>query len=235
MEIPVYLAMTAAEFRTYNPLPLHPAWLSCLFSPYGQGLSNVPKQLPPNSLLILSDRTSPRGHDTELIFQTLARVIPELHCSGLLLDFERAENEENLEIAKALTSLPCPVAVSATYAHKLDCPVFLPAPPPSEPLNHHIAPWEGREIWLEISALGQTVTITETGAVSNACSTPPLLPFRDNTLSCHYAVDIKENEVTFTLHRTMDDLKALLSTHTSSGVTRAVGLFQEFQSDHNLT
>ena len=227
MKIPVYLAMTAAEFRACGQKPAHPAWLSCLFSPYGRGLSNIPKELPPDSLLILSDRTPVRGHDPELIFQTLSKVIPELSCNGLLLDFERPGNPVAMEIAKALTALPCPVAVSASYAKELDCPVFVPFLPPSEPLEHRIAPWQGRDIWLEVSSQAQSITVTAAGAHTQDCVAPSQLPHYDTDLYCHYAIDIQNDAATFTMRRTQEDIQALLNAGNALGVTRGVGLYQE--------
>ena len=228
MEIPVYLAMTAAEFRTDPVLPPHPAWLSCLFSPYGRGLSNVPKQLPPGSLLILSDRTPPCGHDPELIFDTLSEVTSNLSCSGLLLDFERPGSDEAASIAKRLTALPCPVAVSALYARGLDCPVFIPPLPPSEPPEPHIAPWAGREIWLEISAQAQFITVTESGSTIQDCTIPPLLPHKDQNLICHYATNVQDNAITFSLTRTMEDILELFTAHPSHSISCVVGLHQDF-------
>ena len=49
------LAMTAAELGA-APLPSHPAWMACHFSPYSTGLTNLPPKLPQDSLLILNDR-----------------------------------------------------------------------------------------------------------------------------------------------------------------------------------
>lgn len=227
MEIPVYLAMTATEFRTCSQQPVHTAWLSCLFSPYGRGLSNIPKELPPNSLLILSDRTPVCGHDPELIFQTLSQAIPALSCSGLLLDFERPGNREAMEIAKALIALPCPVALSASYAKELDCPVFVPLLPPSEPLEPHIAPWQGRDIWLEISNQAQTCTVTESGVTIRDCFAPPQLPQYDSDLICHYAIDIQDNAVSFTMQRTTADIQTLLAAGSTMHITRGIGLYQE--------
>lgn len=237
MEIPVYLAMTATEFRTCSTLPPHVGWLSCLFSPYGRGLSNIPKQLPPNSLLILSDRTPPLGHDPGLICETLSEIISNLSCSGLLLDFEQPNNNELSEIANALISLQCPVAVSASYARELDCPVFLPPPPPSSPLEHHIAPWAGREIWLEISNQAQAITVTETGSSSQSCIPPSASPHIDQNLCCHYSIDLQPEAATFTLHRTLQDWEKLLAAAPTLGITHAVGLSQEFSPpppQHNL-
>ena len=227
MEIPVYLAMTAAEFRSCGSLPPHTAWLSCTFSPYGQGLSNIPKWLPPNSLLILSDQTPISEHDPELVFHTLRKTLGDLSCSGLLLDFERPIYQEAQEIAKKLSTLPYPVAVAAPYAEGLDCPVFLPSPPPSRHLEAHLAPWRGREIWLEISPQAQTITITKSGATFHNRSAPSALPNVDKELFCHYGLDIQENAAIFTLNRTLADFTELLSSTAHNLPTRAIGLYQE--------
>ena len=52
MAITPFLAMTAAEIEHSTPLPPNVAWMACHFSPYGAGLSNLPKNLPAGSLLI---------------------------------------------------------------------------------------------------------------------------------------------------------------------------------------
>ena len=120
MAIHTYLAMTAAEFAATENLPEHVAWMACHFSPYGTGLSNLPHSLPPGSLLILNDRIPIYGHDPNRIGQQLLESAEIIHCSGLLLDFQRADVEESLRLAAHLISaLPCPVAVSDCYADPL--------------------------------------------------------------------------------------------------------------------
>ncbi|MBE6960069.1 MAG: hypothetical protein E7448_05030 [Ruminococcaceae bacterium] len=228
MEIPVYLAMTAAEFRSYSPLPEHPAWLSCLFSPYGPGLSNIPKQLPPGSLLILSDRTPIRGHDPELIFQILSQTLPRLSAKGLLLDFEGPVTAESLEIIQKLVALPCPVAVSAKHARDMNCPVFVPYLPPSEPQEVHLEPWKGREIWLEVSTTAQEIIVTASGTTFRTAAVHHNLLHKDEKLHCHYGININKNEVRFTLQRKIQDVRELLETGKTMGVTLGIGLHQEF-------
>lgn len=227
MEIPLYLAMTASEFRQCRSLPPSVGWLSCLFSPYGRGLSNIPKALPSGSLLILSDLTPICGHDPELIFDTLNHTLSTLSCSGLLLDFERPYNREAAELVEKLTRLPHPLAVSAAYAGDLDCHVFVPCPLPNVSLTDHLAPWHGREIWLEISTQGQTITVTEDGADVRLTEPTSLLPHRDSSLHCHYTINITDTAVSFTLHRTQQDWEEMLRSSFSS-ITRAIGLYQDF-------
>ena len=230
MEIPVYLALTAADFRTCSLLPTHTAWLSCLFSPYGAGLSNIPKHLPNESLVILSDRTSIRNHDPELIYQILSHTLHTLSAKGLLLDFEGPVTSASTEIVQKLVTLPFPVAVSATHAKTLNCPVFLPFLPPSGSLETHLATWKGREIWLEVSTAAERITVSASGATISAAEEQEILPHKDEILHTHYGIDIDENEIRFTLQRTIEDIQELLEAGREMGVVLGVGLHQEFLS-----
>ena len=229
MAIPLYLAMTAAEFGGAAGLPAHPAWMACHFSPYGTGLTNLPRQLPNGALLILNDRTPIHGHDPARIASTLTEVMQTWGCSGLLMDFQRPGCSEAADIAAALAELPFPTAVSDLYAQKLDCPVFLSAPPLRKPLREHLAPWQGREIWLEAALGGECATVTEKG-----CSFAPLpagetpeCPQTDEPLHCRYRIDAAPGRIQFILRRTRENLDTLLAEAASLGVTQAVGLYQE--------
>ncbi|MBP3479717.1 MAG: hypothetical protein J6K03_09620 [Oscillospiraceae bacterium] len=229
MAIPLYLAMTAAEFRRNTALPKYPAWLSCLFSPYSTGLSNIPSQLPPESLLILSDRTPVCGHDPGLIKAQLEEAIARLRCSAVLLDLQRPEYNEAVKIVKEVCELLCPVAVSQMYAQDVDRPICLPPVPIDVCLEEYLAPWQGREIWLEMALDGQIIKLTEQGA--EYC----LLPVggqtdegrKDKTLHCHYTIHTEGDIAEFTLFRTREDTVDLLEEAEKLGVKLAVGLFQE--------
>ena len=233
MAIHPFLAMTAAEIRGNSPLPRNVAWMACHFSPYGLGLSNLPKALPEGAILILDDITPPRGHDPNIVSQQLSECAKLLKCSGVLLDFQRGGSAETAALAKHLSGdLPCPVAVSDVYAGELTCPVFLPPVPPARPLPEHIAPWKGREIWLEVGLDGETITLTEEGAVVT-----PLPHFAspegghpDGKLHIHYEIAMSGEQAVFTLWRTKEDLEALLSEAESAGIQTALGLHQELGS-----
>lgn len=230
MAIAPFLAMTAAEMRNCSAFPQKIAWMACHFSPYGLGLSNLPKELPPGSLLMVDDVTPPHGHDPALIAQQLLQCTEALACCGILLDFQRAACAETGAIAKHLTAaLPCPVAVSACYAGDLDCPVFLPVVPPSVPLEAHISPWRGREIWLEIGLEGELLTLTKQGCEATPLPypNPDKAGFADKELHCRYTVETNEKSAGFTLWRTKEDLEALLEEAEKLGGTGAVGLYQE--------
>ena len=230
MAIQPFLAMTGAEISISAQLPPKIAWMACQFSPYGTGLSNLPRQLPPASLLILDDMTPIRGHDPTLIKAQLAERAAALKCSGILLDFQRPDCEETAALVRHLaTALPCPVGVSQLYAEGLDCPVFLPPVSPNVSLARHIAPWSGRELWLEIALDGEVITLTEKGATT--APLPPGEPLPDGhpepNLHCHYHAELTDREARFTLWRTLEDLEELLEEAERLGIALGVGLFQE--------
>ena len=225
------LAMTAAEMRNISDIPPRIAWMACHFSPYGLGLSNLPQRLPPGSLLILDDCIPPCRHDPELVAEQLTLCVERLECCGILLDFQRAGQEETQVLAKHLASdLPCPVAVSESYGAELDCPVFLPPVPPSVLLEEHLFPWKGREIWLELGTEGETLTLTEDGCTVTPLPCPDLHKngFTDETLYCHYIMDTNEKAARFTLWRTKEDIHNLLQQAKNCGVTHFVGLYQQW-------
>lgn len=227
MAIPLYLAMTAAEFSACGSLPAHRAWMSCRFSPGGKGLSNLPPSLPPGTLLILDDQTPPDSHDAALIRQQLSEIIDANRCSGLMLDFQRPENKKSSQIAAELLSLPCPVCVSHIYAKDLACPVFLPPCPLTVPLSAHLAPWDGREIWLEVATDSAAITVTDSGSRISYQPCVGELPHRDARLHCRYRIETEQDAARFLLRRSLADLPPLLQEAEELGVTQAVGLWQE--------
>lgn len=230
MAIAPFLAMTAAEMQNSSQLPAKVAWMACHFSPYGLGLSNLPKELPSDSLLMVDDITPPHGHDPGFIVGQLSQCVNAFHCCGILLDFQRSNCTETRAIAKHITqALPCPVVVSEYYAHDLDCPVFLPPVPPSVPVEEYLLPWKGRDIWLELGLGGEILTLTEQGCevISLPCPDWETEGFSDDKLHCHYTIETTEESARFTLWRTRNDLVELLAEAAELGVVGAVGLYQE--------
>lgn len=229
MSLPVYLALTAAEFDRCPAFPPKAGFMACHFSPYGTGLSNLPRTLPEGSLLILNDRIPVCGHDPKIICRELTAAVEELKCDAVLLDFQRPNDPQTAAIAKAVVSaLPCPVGVAEAYAADLSCSVFL-APPLHIPLEAYISKWDQQEVWLELSLSMQAITVTESGSRFS-----PLLPaeqtdhfFQAEALCCRYYIEVSQEEARFTLFQTPDCLKALLKKAEALGVTRAVGLYQE--------
>lgn len=230
MALPIYLAMTAWEMA-HRELPRHCGYMACHFSPYGLGLSNFPTHLPGGALLIVNDRIPPFGHDPELIARQLQSAADEFAPRGILLDFQRPYNKETAMIATAVCCLPCPTAVTESYASDCGTAVFLPSVPLNRTLERHIAPWDGREIWLEIDCVGLTMTLTKAGC---DCSTGEVSlhepAFPDDKLHCHYSTKLQEDRAVFSLTRHQEDIQALLEEAEQLGICLAAGLYQELSS-----
>lgn len=229
MVLPLYLAMTAAEIRAKSDLPPRIGWMACHFSPYGTGLSNFPTHLSEGAMLILNDRTPIHGHDPHRIADELCTVVEKQKCDSVLLDFQRPDVEETAALSEVIAKiLPCPVGVSEQYARDLTCPVFLPPVPPDTAVVDCLAPWAGREIWLEAALEGVAITLTPEGAQYTPLpwTEIPESGHADTALHCHYQIDM-DDSAHFHLFRTAQDLNALLEESAHFGVTRAVGLYQE--------
>ncbi|MBQ8236616.1 MAG: hypothetical protein IJZ39_00480 [Oscillospiraceae bacterium] len=232
MVLPLYLAMTAREMADADTPPPHFGWMACHFDPDGPGLRDIPEAMPPGAMLILNDRVPCRGHDPARIAAELAEAAARLRCDSVLLDFEREPDENSGMVAHALfEALPCPVAAPPGFSEHSDRPVFLPPCPLHVPLAKHLCPWQGREIWLDVTRQQQTITVTPDGTqYLPAVSTDRPDGGRfDETLLCQYLTDITADEVTFTLFDTPETLKQKLRHAASLGVVRTVGLFQELK------
>ena len=229
MAITPFLAMTASEMRNCAQLPPKIAWMACHFSPYGKGLSNFPKSLPPDSLLIIDDITPIYSHDPEVITQQLIQCLDTFSLSGVLLDFQRPENPEAAELTQYLIeSLPCPVIVSEPYAPSGT--VLLPPLPLTQSLETYLSTRQNQEVWLDLGCWGETLVLDETGC-QNTALPPwefPAEGFAEERLHCHYQIHNKENSVEFTLWRTKDDFSSLLEEAEGLGIHNAAGLYQEF-------
>lgn len=231
MTLPFYLAMTGAEAASLGALPEQMAWMACHFSCYGTGLSNLPAYLPEGAAAILNDRTPICGHDPIRIAGQLAQLVTDFGCSGVLLDLQRPGVEETAKLcAHIVNALPCPVGVSEFYANGLDCPVFLSALPPGVALVDHIRLWQGREIWLEMAVDTRVALVTEAGCrwEQGALTAPEEPCFSEPALHCRYHWYSDDEKAVFTLHRTREDIPALLEEAEGLGVTRVFGLYQQF-------
>lgn len=230
MAIRPFLAMTAAEIHNTPQIPDRIGWMACHFSPYSLGLANRPKALPAGSLLILNDVIPVCGHEPEVVAAQLLEGVDAFSCFGVLLDFQRPHSLETERMAAFLSeALPCPLAVSEPYAGNLTCPVFLSPLPLHLPLKEYTAPWKGREIWLELAMDAEEIHLTEAGAaVTPLPCTINETGHQDNTLHCHYRIELTEDAARFTLWRTKEDIDSLLEEAKGLGITAAVGLYQEF-------
>lgn len=229
MAIACYLAMTAAEMRMACQPSAQIAWMACHFSPYGTGLSNLPKALPLGSVLMVNDRTPIHGHDPEWIGKQLRQSLQNLGCRGVLLDFQRPEQKETAALVAYLVEANAfPMAVSQSYAAELDCPIFLPPVPLDMGLESYLKPWKGRELWLELALDGMEITLTETGAVCKPLEWAARQSGqKEENLHCHYRATVTEQQAQFHLWRTKEDLQDLLAEAENLGVAAGVGLYQE--------
>ena len=230
MVLPLYLAMTAAEISATLSLPERCAYMACHFSPYTEGLSNIPAGLPPQSMLILNDRMPCQGHSADLVASQLKTAVSQLNCESILLDFQRPPEPESLSIVKTIVlSLPCPVAVTAAYGEDLDCPVFLSPAPLHRSMRDYLEPWNHREIWLEAALCQEEIVITEAGIAHHPIF--PTVPmsggFSDGQLLCRYHTKTADNSLHFTLFDTPETLKQKLELAAALGAARAIGLWQE--------
>ena len=233
MAITPCLAMTAAEYAFCENRPHSIAWMACHFSPYSTGLSNLPEELPPGSVLCLNDRTPICGHDPILIAGQLEQCMDRFQCSALLLDLQRwpcEETERFLEVL--LEALTCPPVLTAHWAEKFTCPVFLPPCPLHRPLEAHIKPWSGRDLWLELERSGETLVLSADGCQESVLN-PRELPesgMQDRTLNCSYDIEILPDCARFRLWRSRKNLSDFLEEAENLGVSGTLGLYQEFGS-----
>ena len=230
MALPLYLAMTTPEMSSIDPFPENFAYMACHFSPYSQGLSNLPPTLPPNAILILNDNFPCQGHSPSLAAHQIREALTQFQCESLLLDFQRPATPETEQMVLSITEkLPCPGALPPSYSRNWDGPVFLPPCPLHIPMEEYLAPWDGREIWLEAALCQEVVTVSRDGTVFTSCFPPEGLNggFFDQGLCCQYKISTSPDKIQFTLFDTRESLSRKLEKAHSLGVTRAVGLYQE--------
>lgn len=224
----VFLAATSSEIK--NGMPKRAAYMACRFSPSGTGLTNLPTELPENSLLMLDDSMQIAGHEPEAVTRQLCKLVEEFSPLGVLLDFQRPVTPESAEMGLAISrTLPCPVAATEDFARIIGCPVFLSACPVNKPLEKFLQPWRKQEIYLEIAPSRTQISVTEKGAEKTflpAGETESLL-FQDCQLYCHYKTEVLKNRAIFTLQRNRTDLEKLIAKAKDLGVTATVGLYQE--------
>ncbi len=224
----VFLAQTASEMKKHLPEKL--CYMGLHFSPYSNGISNVPLSLPEGSIILLDDSMPPSNHDPKTVVEQLKALVLQFSPAALLMDFQRPETTELENIAAhIIQALPCPVGITGGYAKKLGCPVFLPPPPANKPLPAYLSPWKKQKIYLEIAPETLVFTVTETGSISSKSSLVRDLPLADNRLHCHYNVDVFSDKVIFTLCRYKEDLYALTEEARTLGVLGCIGLYQELK------
>ena len=222
MAIRRYLAMTGEEIADFGGIPENAAWMFCPFSAEAMDVIDF---VPAGKILVLTDADSSENTDSERIIQMLVRLEP----TAIVLDFQRTENIDAAFAKRLKKALSCPVILPPCLADKLDGPVFLPPVPLHSSLKNHMESWNGREIWMDISAEGERIILTEAGASFETllCFSPPEKGHQEERLHCHYSIALKEDAAIFTLWRTKEDMLSLLTEAENRGIRAAVGLYQE--------
>ena len=230
MALPLNLAMTQSEIAAADQLPSRLAWMSCQFSPFTKGITNIPKSLPEGAMLILDDRQNCFTHSPDLVARQLLDAVQQLGCESVLLDFQRPADPESITMVRIIVeALPCPVAVTEEFAKDLTCPVFLAPCPLHVPMADYLLPWNGREIWLEAALCQENITVTKHGTTF-APFYPVHVPegsFYSEKLRCRYSTSVSGDCIAFTLFDTPETLKGKLQEAHALGVCRMVGLYQE--------
>lgn len=234
MAIPCYLAMTAAEYAACSVLPSHIGWMACHFSLQNNGLSNLPQQLPANALLILDDSIPMENHSIDAIVSQLTDAAQEFQIDAVLLDFQRLGIAQEKELAAGLgAALPCPVAAPAEYAVGT-MPIFLPPVPLNKPIRPYISQHSGQELWLDAAPTPIRFRITSDYSICESLSSiDRALPLADTQAHCHYEIQLSDTCATFTLGRSKEDFSQWLQDAEALGITRVVGLYQEFTDYDN--
>ena len=222
----VFLALTNGEIKKQFPKKI--AYMALHFSPYSTGLSNLPLDLPKNSILLLDDSTEPNNHDPQLVVEQLTQLANELLPVGVLLDFQRPVTEKLTAMADCIVkALPCPVGVTESYARDLDCPVFLSPLLANKALADYIEPWKKQGVYLEIAPEGLEITVTQTGSSTIPIFPVEGLPLEDHRLHCHYQVEVSSEKAVFTICRYKEDLVQLVQEAEDLGILGCIGLYGE--------
>ncbi len=231
MSIPLYLAMTAADFFRCEEIPPHIAWMSLHFSPAGPGLSNLPGVLPPGSMVILDDQIPWNGHSHQQVCKELRGLLQTRKIRSLLLDFERPPRLETMALSQMILSLcqeiGCSVGLPKPYRTSGEGALFLPPHPCHRTPDKLSA--EAEEIWLEVAPVGFTADILHDGV--HLEDSPPLpLPgvpvFMSPALCCCYTSMPASQGIRVRLFDTKKTIQAKSIIWEQLGVTRLIGLYR---------
>lgn len=232
----IYMALTGQEYKTVTKnRPKYTAWMSCHFSGFDDGLSNLPNKLDDDSILILDDSIPICDHSVKNISEQLQEILSENQVRGVLLDFQRPYSESLFYMTRTLQkALPCPVAAPPEYAAESPHPVFLPPVPHYQSVSSYLQKWEGREIWLEFSSACASYCLTTSGfyAAGDECTQS------SKTFSCpschsHYHIHTLKDSAKFCFSRTVEDLQEMIRACSQWGVEVCIGLYQELEQLQN--
>ena len=230
MAIVRYLAMTGAEFWGCTQYPPHIGWLACHFSPSGAGLSNIPRVLPRDSLLLVDDSLPFSDHNPELISNQLQQATDNLGLYAIVLDFQRSHGPLLQSLTELLQrKLPCPVFAPPGYTQT--GPVFLPPCPLHTPADIYLKPYQGQQILLDTTPLSTIIKVTPEKVTYQTISPQPVEKgdHWDCCLYCHYKIATHGDCISFALQRNNDAFYKWCAHVESLGVTAMIGLYQEWK------
>ena len=201
--------------------------MGCHFS--DDGLVGLPQVLPDGALLVVDDSVPMTAQDPEHILAQLTEALEKLSCTGLLLDFQQAENAPQRELVRLLArELTLPLAAPPAYAAE-GCRLFLPPVAADQTIEEALSPWAGKKIWLDTAPAAVRLELTQQG-----CARTPLPrmaasgKFEDSKLCCRYSIEAVPDGFQFTLYRDQSCIRALLEQAAALGTELAIGLWQEW-------
>lgn len=219
MDFSLYLAMAPMGAL---PKELGYARFFCPF-----GAEKPPMEgLPEGYLPIFTDSTPYAGQKPEDIANQWVPLLKD--GPGIVLDFQKKGQPGLWDFVQALRRLlPCPLAAAPEYAGTSG-PVFLPPIPPDILPEDALAPWQGREIWLDLGTAPRRLTLTPTGCRGEDWCAEEAAGFTDEALCCHYRITKPgTDKYQFLLWRSCADLCRLMEKANRLGVQRYVGLYPE--------
>ena len=232
MVLPLYLAMTGREILAAQPSASRCAYMACHFSPYGLGLSNLPKALPEGAVILLSDRIPPGGHDAEVVVAQLEELVRQFQPKAIVLDLETAGNGFCRELAVKCSGISgAEITVAAAYAKDLPCSVFVGAGALWTPAEKLLKPWQGRKLWVEAVLQRGLVTVTDQGAGYEELPWEPPeeeLPV-DEDLQVAYRIRQTKDAVEVMLWRGKEQLPKWMEKLEQLGAEGFLGLYQQLR------
>lgn len=230
MPISIYEAVTAGDCAGHDA---HVAWMAAHFSVAGTGVSNLPRRLPPGSLLILDDRIPWQNHDAQRICQELLQAVANLACSGILLDLEREPCPQTQSFCALLCTCcqqhSIPLAMPPAYGLSLPTALFLPPLPCWPGPEAVLQPFSGRELWLDAAESGCVAEIGRT-SVQISPADPAALQaqaegqavFWHDGLCCRYYSSRMGEQIRVALYDTRQTMAQKLDICAKLGVSVAV-------------
>jgi hypothetical protein len=106
----------------------------------------------------------------------------------------------------------------------------LPPHPPDIPFDKYAESCSGHEIWLEVTSENTVLTLTDTGCSIHTEQHEEITEqlFTDQQLCCSYHICVTENNAVFSLFHRIEDLEQLLKKYSHTGLTRMIGLYDDW-------